>query len=328
MKILISSHFFTPQIGGIETVTQLLAEGFLAAGHEVRVVTTTAAEAPLPFEVLRNPGPGRLLEAVRWCDVFFHSNVSLKTAWPLLLIRRPWVVTHHVWIPRRPLRQALVGAFKRWVLRGCESVAISRAIAADFDFPSTVIPNPYRASLFRRLPGVERKGDLIFVGRLVSDKGADLLLRAAVGLDHPLLTIVGDGPERPRLEALARDLGVAARFVGMQTGEALVRLLNEHRVAVIPSRWAEPFGVVALEAIACGCVVVGSSAGGLAEAIGPCGLTFPNGDVPALTACIQELLGDPGLEEHLRAQAPEHLAKHRPEAVCARYLELFSTVPL
>src|SRR5213079_3168482 len=134
--------------------------------------------------------------------------------------------------------------------------------------------------------------------RLVSDKGADLVLRAMKILHQgnlkPDLTIVGSGPEEKSLQRLARELALDRQvtFAGPKAGEELATLLNRHQILVIPSRWAEPFGIVALEGIACGCAVVGSSDGGLKEAIGPCGVTFENGNENALANCLAKLLRD------------------------------------
>jgi len=96
--------------------------------------------------------------------------------------------------------------------------------------------------------------------------------------------------------------------------------LNEARILVVPSLWNEPFGIVALEGIACGLAVVGSAGGGLPEAIGPCGLTFPNGDAAALAARLAELLRRPGRIGELLAAAPAHLARHNPTAAARAYL--------
>lgn len=99
-----------------------------------------------------------------------------------------------------------------------------------------------------------------------------------------------------------------------------MRLLNQHRVLVVPSRYHEPFGIVALEGIACGCLVVGSSGGGLKKAIGPCGLTFPNGDAEALAAVLVTVLKDPEIAGSLLRGAPEHLAAHGTEATALAYV--------
>ena len=83
--------------------------------------------------------------------------------------------------------------------------------------------------------------------------------------------------------------------------------------------------MVALEVIACGCVPVGSSEGGLSDAIGPCGLTFPNGDSPALAAALLRLLKTPELLRDYRQHAGEHLRKHHPSTVARQYLEVFAS---
>jgi glycosyltransferase involved in cell wall biosynthesis len=196
-----------------------------------------------------------------------------------------------------------------------------------------VIGNPYDDQVFRDLGQTTRTRALVFVGRLVSDKGADLLLEAlsilAQSSDTPAVTIVGDGPERPALEQRTRTFGLqsSVTFVGNQKGLELASTLNNHRVQVVPSRWSEPFGIVALEGIACGCVVVGSANGGLPEAIGPCGITFPNGDAPALAQALKELLRDPTRVEDLRRRAPDHLARFSRRSVAARYLQIMEAEP-
>ena len=106
LKILLATHFFYPNIGGLETVARVLAEEFLTLGHAVRLVTTSAARpgesdaGMFPYPVHRAPGGGELLRLMRWCDVFFQNNISLRTLWPLALVRRPWVVSHQTWLTR------------------------------------------------------------------------------------------------------------------------------------------------------------------------------------------------------------------------------------
>ena len=334
MKILIASHFFHPRVGGTETVGLLLAGEFHSAGHEVRVVTSTPEPADLPYEVLRRPGPGRLLEAVRWCDVCLHNNVSLQMAWPLLTVRRPWLIAHHSWIPRTRelgLRPWLAGMLKRRVFRHARCVAVSRALADDIGVPAEIVPNPYRDDVFRPLPGVARDGDLVFAGRLVSQKGVDVLLRALAELRerglNPRLTLVGNGPEEAALRALAHELRLEEQVVfDNRTGANLAQVFNAHRLAVIPSRGPETFGLVALEAMACGCVPVGAALGGLPEAIGPCGLLFEAGNAQALAGCMAEALTNGALRERLLAGSGEHLRPHRRKAVGEAYLRILEAM--
>jgi glycogen synthase len=335
MRILVSTRAFLPLIGGLEIQTAQLAAELTRLGHEVAVLTTTPGNSPdkFPFRVVRRPQAWETLRWMRWCDVVHQPNLSLRGIWPRLLVSRPWVVSHHSWYRRADGRIAWQDRLKRALLPFMAgSVAVSRVVAGDLTPRPQVIANAYQDRLFRRLPGVERTGDLAFVGRLVSDKGADVLLDALALLARdglrPGLTVIGDGPERCALEERARRLGIAdrVRLLGSRTGEELVRLLNEHRILVAPSRYREPFGIVALEGIACGCAVVGSSDGGLPEAIGPCGRTFPNGDAEALARVLGELLRDPGQVEALLRQAPEHLARHTGERIARAYAEVFARV--
>ena len=156
--------------------------------------------------------------------------------------------------------------------------------------------------------------DIVFVGRLVSDKGVTDLIDALGQLGQagfrPRLSIVGDGPERPAILTRVGELGLGPQvtFTGIKLGSDLARFVARHRVLAVPSRWAEPFGIVALEGIACGCVVVGTSLGGLPEAIGPCGVTVPNADTSAMARALRSLLEDDSLRAGYRSCAPVHLA--------------------
>lgn len=324
MKILLGSHHFYPSTGGIETASNLLAREFVALGHEVRVLTHTEGNGDFPFAVIRRPGPFALLRQLRWCDLFLQNNISLRTLWPLLFVRRPLFITHQTWITNPDGTVGWQHRLKKCVLRYATSMAISRAVAETLPGPSIQVGNPYDDEVFRADPAAPRTKELMVVGRLVSDKGVDLLLEAMALLEsRPRLTIAGDGPERARLEKQAADLGLQSQieFLGSQTGEQLANLLRQHRILVVPSRWREPFGIVALEGIASGCVVVGSAEGGLAEAIGPCGLTFPNGDAQALAQALSRLLEDPAECERLRQNAAAHLARFTPRHVAGLYLD-------
>lgn len=331
MKILIYSPAFYPGVGGLENVVFMIASGLAELGCQVKVITTTASNGKaedFPFEIIRNPSAMAFHSLMKWSDIFFHHNVSLKGIWPLFFVRRPWVIAHHGWYTRGNGALGWQDRLKRCVVRFARHIAVSNAVASRLPVQCAVIPNPYRDDLFRVLPDSKRDHELVFVGRLVSDKGCDLLLDALALLRSdglkPRLTVVGAGPEESRLHAQAQKLGITdqIKFAGKKEGEELVRILNEHAIMVVPSRWNEPFGIVALEGIASGCVVIGSKGGGLPEAIGPCGLIFPNGDVKALAARIKDLLNNPGSLAELKAGAAEHLAKHNRTLVTGSYFSV------
>ena len=332
MKILISSHAFAPSIGGIETVSELLADEFVRLGHEVSLLTQTPAgeEISNKYPVIRRPSFAEVCRALSWSDVFWHNNLSLRTLWPTMWVRRPVVITHQGSYCRKPSGLDLQQRLKHATVNRYFSVAVSKAVANCFQNQSVIIPNPYNGKVFRPSPGVvERDLDLVYLGRLVSEKGVDLLLRSLGRLKadqlSPCLTIIGTGPEQDRLEDMTVEFGLEKQvtFAGPLQGAPLAGMLQRHKILVVPSLYDEPFGVVALEGIASGCVVVGSNRGGLPEAIGLCGLTFANGKVEELTEILAHLLRRPEACEHLRANAPAHLANFRVEAIAQKYLTLF-----
>jgi glycogen synthase len=323
MKILLSSYVFYPSIGGIEAVSAVLAEEFIGRGHELKVVTHTPeqGERAFPYEIIRRPNPLKLIRIVAWSDVVLHINVSLHLAWPLLLTTKPWVIAHQTWTPK-----SILGGLKQRCALAAHNISISGAIAAHLRTQSTIIPNPYDHEIFCEEAGLRRDRDLVFVGRLVSDKGVSCAFAALHLLKQrqitPSLTIIGGGPEEAALRRLAFNLGIADQvsFVGVKQGRELARELCRYKIIVIPSLWEEPFGIVALEGIASGCVAIGSSGGGLKDAIGPCGVTFPNGSASALTACLAELLSDETKLSEYRQRAKAHLEGFTKQVVAQEYL--------
>ena len=317
-------------MGGIEQVGGIVASELHARGHEVRVITQTPdpeAAARLPFPVFRQPGRGEIKAQIRWCEVYLQGNISLATLWPALLSRKPVLVVHHTWISRVDGRIGWQDRLKLFATRLVRrNLAVSTALAATIPVRCGVVANPYRDDVFTEDSAAVRDRDLVFVGRLVSDKGCSILLEALARLAadaiRPALTVVGSGPELEDLKAQAMSSGLAGQvvFAGQKTGPELAALLNRHRILVVPSLWKEPFGIVALEGIACGCVVVGSSGGGLPDAIGPCGETFPNGDASALAETLRALLASPERISRLCNGAPAHLSRHTRSAVADAYL--------
>jgi glycogen synthase len=329
MKILISSHAFAPSLGGIETVSRLLAHEFVRMEHEVAVVTQTPGKSTEPFRVVRQPSAAELIRLTRWCDLFWQNNLSLRSLWPAKLLRKPVVVTHQGSYCGKPRGIDFVQRVKHATVKRLPSVAISEYVARCFDTPSILIPNPYDARTFHVRSTSAPRGDLVFVGRLVAEKGADILIKALSRMRdlRPRLTIVGRGPEEASLRELTTKLYMDDRitFLGAKQAREIADILNQHRILVVPSRYTEPFGIVALEGIACGCVVVGSRNGGLREAIGPCGVTFANDDVTALAGALTRLLRSPKEMERLRAEAPAHLARFHPATIANAYVDLFQS---
>ena len=224
--------------------------------------------------------------------------------------------------------QGIRDRIKHRVIRHATNIAVSKAVADHLAVHSVVIGNPYQDGIFKKDDSVARTRDLVFLGRLVWDKGVDLLVSAVNALKNKKmdvrLAVIGDGPELEMLQqqVQALDLKNQVEFLGVRTGDELVALLNAHRIIVVPSRWQEPFGLVALEGIACGCVPVGADCGGLPDAIGHAGVTFPCGEVKSMALCMERLLKDDTELIRHRAAAAEHLRNHSAEVVARKYLDV------
>jgi len=335
-RILFCSRLFYPSIGGAETNAEILANEFHKMGYEVIVITETPLgtklEKTFPFQVVREPSPRQLLKLVAWTDVFFQNGISVRYAWPLIFYRKKWVIRHFTWLYQDKLFGKLNAAFKLLLNKFAVSVSVSQAIANHLRTPSVVITNPYNDNLFRIIPSVERTKDLVYLGRLVSDKGVDQLLEALAKLHSrncfPKLTIIGTGDEEKTLQERTKKLGLDKQvdFLGVKLEGELVLILNEHKIMVVPSLWDEPFGVVALEGIASGCVVVGSEGGGLKQAIGECGITYKNGDVVQLSNILLDLLKQTDLLEKYTSHREQHLAKHKKENIAQKYIDVLFEV--
>jgi glycogen synthase len=331
LRVLVLARTFLPVVGGMEIAIDLLAREWSRSGVDVTLLTRTRGDGSVfPYRVERAPGPLRTIRLAHAADVIYSRNVSLRGLWPLAFVRRPWVVSHHSWYRRSDGRVVLADRLKLAVLRRAdESIGVSLAIAELLGPETRVMPNPFRDEVFHPRPEIAISRDLVFVGRMVSDKGIDVLVRALAILAskdlRPTVTLVGDGPEAAPVREALTDLRLDAqvRWAGVLHGEELAREMARHQIMVVPSRYAEPFGIVAVEGAASGCVVIGSEGGGLAEAIGPCGLLFPNGDARALADRIERVLVDPALRARLRAAAPAHVDRFRARNVAERYVAVF-----
>jgi len=175
-----------------------------------------------------------------------------------------------------------------------------------------------------------------YVGRLVEEKGVQVLLNAVAGLDgNWALRLIGDGPYLETLKALSTRLRLEQRvtFESRVPSREMPRYLNGLDVLVLPSltrrNWKEQFGRVLVEAIACEVPVVGSSSGEIPNLIADAGLVFPEGDAGALRDALCRLMTEPSLRIELgrrgRARVLEHYTQKQIAAgTYAIYWQLLS----
>jgi glycosyltransferase involved in cell wall biosynthesis len=241
---------------------------------------------------------------------------GLFFSWQNLPRRYPW-----------PIRLG-----ERWVLRGADYAIAGTQGAAEvwrakgYRGPLAVIPQfGIDPELFRP-PLRPRTGATFavgFVGRLVEEKGAALLLDALAQLDGAWrLDIIGDGPEKPTLLNQARQLRIAER-VTLATLPSM-RMPGYYQsidTLVVPSltrpNWKEQFGRVIVEAMACGVPVIGSSSGAIPDVVGDAGLVFPEGDVAALADQLRQVLRSADLRRDLAARGRQRVVERYTQAQVA-----------
>ncbi|GIG24546.1 glycosyltransferase family 4 protein [Cellulomonas denverensis] len=170
-----------------------------------------------------------------------------------------------------------------------------------------VVPNGVDTGRFhpRDDPGRGDRLRVLFVGRMIPEKGADVLVDAVTRLGRADLdlTLVGSrnfdaaagpgGYERDLARAAAV-LGDRARLVPFTARDAVAALFRSADVLVVPSRWAEPFALTVLEGMASGVPVIASAVGGIPEAMGGAGIAVPPDDPAALADALAALADDEG----------------------------------
>jgi glycosyltransferase involved in cell wall biosynthesis len=184
---------------------------------------------------------------------------------------------------------------------------------------------------FQALPDDEHlaadEGYILYFGRLSPEKGVYELLRAMVRLPHTPLIIAGDGPERPRLEALARELNLNnVLFEGMVHGEKLQQLIAGCSFSVFPSHAYETLGKSILESYSWGRPVIASDLGSRRELVqhGVTGLLYSDGDREQLSHSIGFLFDRPDLIDKMGAAARSRVkANHDPDQHMEKLLELY-----
>ncbi len=196
------------------------------------------------------------------------------------------------------------------------------------------------AKEFIGVPPCERV--LLFVGRIEPLKGLDVLIQAIALMRvqgiHVCLTVIGGDPQPPadqhdeemsRLQAMREQYGLTdlVTFLGKRSQDTLPYYYSAAEVVVVPSHY-ESFGMVALEAMACGTPVVASQVGGLAFLIqdGVTGFTVPADDPQALAERLSALLCDEALRQRTGQQAAKFARQYGWERISRRILQLYESV--
>lgn len=304
----------------------ILAEQFVMCGHSVAVFTEIAGGDTdgLPYEVHRCLGFWELCRECSRCDIVLFMGLSLRGLIPVTVARRRLVISHHGVYRGAGLR-SLLESFKLWLTRFFVNISVSEFTSRRIRGRGVVIHNCYASNIFTFTLGRRRDKAFVFCGRLVPEKGAHLAIRAIAALKtrgHKVqLTIIGDGFQRAFLEALRAELCLQedVEFVGAIGGSTLAETLSRHSCLVVPSIWDEPFGIVALEGLACCDTVVVTDRGGLPEAVGEHGIVADANPEALAEKMLLALQRGPrsGTRERL-----SYLASHTPRRVAKKYLRV------
>lgn len=363
MKILMHCVYYPPEVGGLESHVAMLCRALVRAGHEVQVVTSRslpgapARETLDGVEVHRTWFPSRSpagwvahavasvpasLRAGRGADIV-HAQAFASVPPCLAVARRtsaPLVTTFHTshFLMRadHPVWRQVLGrlvAVNDYALAASVEIAdVAMELAPGH--PVEALTNGVDTDDFQPVdPGLgptERRR-LIVPRRLFHKNGVEYFVRAMpelVRLVDVEAVLVGDGPERDRLEALAAELGVVDRltFMGARPHVDMPGLLCSAEAAIFPSLM-EATSVAALECMACGVPVAASRVGGLPEIVDEeVGTLFEPADPSSLARAVAALLQREDLATVGRRARERVVASWSNDRLARRHLEIYDQV--
>lgn len=353
MKILIQHKLLNNEISGVSTYINFLAQELKNRGMQVKIIS------------IRQSGVLEWLRQIIWADIVHMNSKDTAFALLSKLLGKKIIIKYHwpyylsTYINSAPLPfwQRIKAEFLcslpkanyplRWKLypfvnlyrqtaffltafladahQAC-SLATAQAVA--LPWPVQVSPYPIRIIDREKKTSAHLSSPFtfIFVGRLISVKGVDILLRAAGILhQHGLffrILIVGSGEDEGKMKKLAEQLGLReVEFLGRVPAERIPHLIRPCLALVAPSRWNEAFNYSIIEAASAGTVSIVSKMGGMSEAAGPGGFFFNNEDPVGLSEILEYCLKHP--EEALRRgeESKEYAAKHfSPEPIVDNFV--------
>jgi len=349
------------QDGGIATLVDVLAAGLHEIGEPVVVYArgrgedVEAWDATRPYPVVRMRGhswlrhPSRnflpyVLDMRRRYDrVHLHlaswqlagapAGLARRLGWPISVLLYGREVTTRETLPPEMTRADRLVALTRWLAREIQRRGVSADRVAAVHAAVQPPPGEVDSSSLRRRLGLGKGPVVLAVGRLVPRKGQDELVRVWPEISGEFagakLLLVGQGPDRDRLEGLVEECGVAesvvlAGFLGPAELEAAYGLAD---VFALPCREeaggdTEGFGLVYLEAGVRGLPVIGGRTAGVVEAVedGETGLLVAPGDGPGLAAALRRLLSDRDLAAKLGRTGADRVRENYLPAHYARRL--------
>jgi len=228
----------------------------------------------------------------------------------------------------------LVSAYRRFItmkkgLFSVHPIAISQFVQGlleqFYGIQSTVVPNFIDVDSFQRVKPTlrtEHKPVVLYLGSLTKYKGALVLLQAVVGLDC-ITRIYGDGPLKPQLLDFIKEHHLDAAIYSPVPYSGIPQIYADSDIVVFPSLWPEPFGRIAIEAMAAGKPVIGSDIGGISETLKDAGVLVEPGDVDELRSALKKLLEDKNLRTKISMKAKKRALLYSKEKVLKQLVDVY-----
>lgn len=359
MKILHVGKFYHPYVGGIETVLQNLAEGLVERSHRVTVYcSNTNTEFKVGtingVDVVRAPTYGHFasqpltfgLHRLIVENSYKFDLINIHSPNPLVELsvlglndKVPVVVTYHSDIVRQKFLKNFYNPIQHQVLTRANGIVAASPqlvkyseVLSHFQTKCRVIPFGLPKATFTPTSSLKEKADpyILFVGRLVSYKGLEVLLQAMTEVSAKLL-IVGEGPLKKNLQNHIQKLGLHEKVQLMGRVEdqnTLMSLMQGCELFVLPSiTTAEAFGMVLLEAMACGKPIVSTkleSGVSFVNEHGVTGYQVPPQNPVELAQAITKILANPLQKEMMGRASRERFDKYfTREAMVKSYEDLY-----
>jgi glycosyltransferase involved in cell wall biosynthesis len=370
MKILIYAESFYPSVGGVQNSSRLIADYLYQNNTEVIVLTHTAdsGDMDFPYVIMRNPSSKECRKAIAGVDLVYLNGLDLGILMYAKFRGKRVVMSYRdltmicpkgtKWLETGPcLHKASLGKCipclrsseaKDMVMRRLLRPYIKAFLSLFIDV--NVCTNLFgfeRFYLHRKLlifngidtglfvPAKKKENNkipvILFVGRLIPEKGCQILLKAIRNLKQegtPFhVLICGDGPYKNKLIEMSREYGLEKEvcFLGVRTGQDLVNAIQQSDVLVVPSLIDEPFGLSAAESMGCEVPVIASNVGGLGIMVKEVGLVFERGDEAGLAGQLKRLFEDPEMRMALgRKGRSIAVSRYDSEIMAGNYFRLFN----
>lgn len=333
MKVAIVCPYAWDRVGGVQSHVGSLASTLGTRGHDVRIlaprsltyrgsaeegVAFTGRAAPVPANGSVAPltfGPGAAAAVKREVERFrpdvLHLHEPLIPSTSLLALtttKVPAVGTFHASavssVGYKVAAPVLQRAMARLSVRTAVSDAARSFVARYFPGDYVLTPNGIDVDRFATAQPADlgASAAILFLSRLERRKGAEVAVQAMTHLRDldAALVIAGDGPERRKLEALARRLEVEVRFLGRIPHDRVAPLFAGATVYCAPALGGESFGIVLVEAMAAGAPIVCSDLDGFRSVAGSAARLVPPGDPGALAHGLRSVLSDAGLRGDMK----------------------------